>query len=76
MSHAVPRVLSRARALVRCAQDGCTALHYAAYSNREKIVQQLLKAGAKPDIADAEGQTPLMVAQSLKLLGMVALLKA
>ena len=48
-------------------QDGCTPLHYAVYSNREANVIELLRAGAKADIADAGGKTALDVATAAKL---------
>lgn len=55
-------------------QDGCTPLHYAAYSAREAIVISLLRAGAKTDIADGEGKTALQVAQAVKANAIAALI--
>jgi ankyrin repeat protein len=37
-----------------------TALHFAARAQRKEMVEALLKAGAKPDGADADGNTPLI----------------
>src|SRR5262245_8708625 len=36
-----------------------TALHFAARDQRREIVETLLKAGAKVDVCDAKGKTPL-----------------
>ena len=58
---ALPPSLSLARA-----QDGCTPLHYAAYSGRLANCTTLLKAGANTEIADASGKTAKQVAQEMK----------
>ncbi|KAA5543604.1 ankyrin repeat domain-containing protein [Roseiconus nitratireducens] len=42
--------------------DGMTALHWAAFWNQPKVVEQLLAAGAKEDVATEYGITPLAVA--------------
>ena len=47
-------------------QDGCTPLHYAAYSGRLANCTLLLKAGANTEIADASGKTAKQVAQEMK----------
>ena len=53
-----PGVQSHAYAHAPCLlQDGCTPLHYAAHAARDAIALTLLRAGAKTDIADAEGKT-------------------
>ncbi|CAN0041399.1 unnamed protein product [Ectocarpus fasciculatus] len=56
---------------VRCSNSrsgataGITALHAAVLAGRRAAVQALLELGATPDIADAKGFTPLMVACGL-----------
>lgn len=45
-----------------CNDYGQTALHLAAACSRGDHVQQLLKAGANPNVQDKEGHTPLQVA--------------
>jgi ankyrin repeat protein len=42
--------------------DGATALHWAVHRNDEGMVDLLLRAGAKPDLADDIGATPLYLA--------------
>ncbi len=42
--------------------DGATALHWAAYHDKAEIVEKLLKAGAKADLANRYGITPLLIA--------------
>jgi ankyrin repeat protein len=38
--------------------EGATPLHYAAMCDFEEVASELLKAGADPDIVDADGSTP------------------
>ena len=47
-------------------EDGCTALHYAAYANLKDNVISLLRAGANKDLQDAEGRTAQKVAEEQK----------
>ncbi|HEU4688566.1 MAG TPA: ankyrin repeat domain-containing protein [Vicinamibacterales bacterium] len=42
--------------------DGATALHWAVHRSDDTIVDLLLRAGAKPDLADDTGATPLYLA--------------
>ena len=42
--------------------DGATALHWAVHRNDDGMVDLLLRAGAKPDLADDTGATPLYLA--------------
>jgi ankyrin repeat protein len=44
-------------------EDGCTALHCAAYWGREEVVRFLLLAGADPTITDNEGTTPRAITE-------------
>ena len=39
-------------------QDGCTALHHAAYAGRLEVTNALLAAGASSDVADGKGHAP------------------
>lgn len=60
-----PRVeaLLSAKPDVNAAQaDGATALHWAAYHDRDALVAKLLAAGAKADTANRYGITPLLLA--------------
>jgi uncharacterized protein len=41
--------------------DGATALHWAAYHDKAEIVESLLKAGAKADLKNRYGITPLLI---------------
>ena len=41
------------------ASDGTTALHWAAYRDDADLIRQLLKAGAKADVANDYGSTPM-----------------
>ena len=43
--------------------SGWTALHYGARSGQSRVCGLLMQAGARLDAADADGNTPLMVAQ-------------
>jgi ankyrin repeat protein len=47
-------------------KNGDTALHEAARFGSEKTIEVLLKAGAKKDLTNNEGKTPLEVARSIK----------
>jgi ankyrin len=42
--------------------DGATALHWAVYRDDPAMLDQLLRAGAKPDLANRVGMTPLAMA--------------
>jgi ankyrin repeat protein len=42
--------------------DGATALHWAAHWNNVSVVELLLRAGARPDVANNLGVTPLWLA--------------
>lgn len=42
--------------------DGATALHWAVHRHDDSLVDLLLRAGAKPDLADDTGATPLYLA--------------
>lgn len=55
---------------------GETALHEAARFGSEKTLTALLKAGAKKDIANNDGKTPLDVAKSIKNEAAIKLLEA
>ena len=52
--------------------SGVTAMHEAAISGGPRIVTVLLAAGAKPDVADQAGLTPLQAAVGFGDLGLVA----
>ena len=54
------------------AGNGCTPLHHAAAFDHEDVARLLLGAGAKLDVADSRGATPLDVASDE---GMTKLLK-
>jgi ankyrin repeat protein len=57
------RALLKERVDVNARQgDGATALHWAVHRNDEGMVDLLLRAGAKPDLADDTGATPLYLA--------------
>jgi uncharacterized protein len=57
--------------------DGTTALHWAAYHDKAEIVEKLLAAGAKADVMNRYGITPLLLACENGSEGIVrALLKA
>lgn len=53
---------------------GKTALHYLAAHELPNIAKKLIKAGAKVDIHDLEGNTPLHIAAESGKLGMVSCL--
>src|SRR5690349_17962878 len=57
------RTLLAGKADVNAAQiDGATALHWAVYHQDAALVDQLLRAGAKPDTPNREGITPVQMA--------------
>ncbi len=57
------RSLLKQRADVNARQgDGATALHWAVHRNDDTVLDLLLRAGAKPDLADDTGATPLYLA--------------
>lgn len=57
------RTLLKERVDVNARQgDGATALHWAVHRNDDSMVDLLLRAGAKPDLADDTGATPLYLA--------------
>jgi hypothetical protein len=45
--------------LERKTKEGYTALHYAAFAGNSFMWQKLIEAGAKPDVRDGRGITPL-----------------
>ena len=48
------------------ADTGETAMHAAAYRGANSVVEYLFKAGAKLDVADKSGRTPLTVAEGVE----------
>jgi uncharacterized protein len=56
------RVLVRTTDVNRVEADGTSALHWAAYRGDAAIVDLLLRAGAKPSIANRYGVTPVTLA--------------
>ncbi|RAO69914.1 uncharacterized protein BHQ10_005926 [Talaromyces amestolkiae] len=50
----------------RGATRGSTAMHQAAQSGHAGIVRLLLRAGAKPDVRNLSGRTPLQIATGLR----------
>jgi ankyrin repeat protein len=54
--------------------DGATALHWAVYWDDVETAGMLIKAGAKPDVANREGATPLQMASLFGSTKMVDLL--
>jgi hypothetical protein len=51
-------------------ENGWTALHGAAYTGSDAIVQFLVEKGAKPDVLDKFGQTPLSIAEAVVTKGL------
>jgi uncharacterized protein len=51
-------------------ENGWTALHGAAYTGSDAIVQFLVSKGAKLDVFDQFGQTPLSIAQAVVTAGL------
>ena len=47
------------------ANNGGTALHYAAYNGKEAMVEQLLRAKANPDAVDNDGWTAARFAERI-----------
>jgi len=50
----------------RGATRGSTVVHEAAQSGNAEIVRLLLRAGAKPDVWNLSGGTPLQIATGLR----------
>ena len=46
--------------------SGCTPMHYAVRHGCEYLLELLIEAGAPPDVADADGRTPLHWAGELR----------
>lgn len=65
-----------ASTVVRVTDDGFTALHLAAYFDREEVVSTLLEAGADPDVMATNGTRlrPLHAATAARAPAIVALL--
>ena len=53
---------NRAKMADHSSETGVTALHKAAFMGHDETVRHLLKAGARVNLADAEGATPLLLA--------------
>lgn len=51
----------------KIAEDGSTALHFAAYYNQLDIIKYLIENGADVNITDSKGQTPFDLAASQNL---------
>lgn len=47
---------------------GWTALHWATFMEREKVVRRLLRDGAIPSIRDRMGKTPADIVEEMKVL--------
>ena len=60
---AVVQLLIQHGARVNVAVQGLTPLHYAVLDNNPPLVSLLLSAGANPNVADNDGQTPLDFAE-------------
>jgi len=56
-------------------ENGYTALHGAAYVGAESIIQYLVEKGARMDLKDNFGQTPLSIAQGIIGPGVVEFTK-
>lgn len=57
----VERLLAEGASVnVRSEPEGATALHFACAAHRVEIVGPLLRAGARVDLSDYEGATPLL----------------
>jgi uncharacterized protein len=67
----VKRLLIRGIDVNETNSDGLAALHYAAATGNDEIVDYLLRAGASPNIQEKEGFTPLMYAAGFGYLGIV-----
>jgi uncharacterized protein len=52
--------------------SGATALIFSASSSRDKVVEQLLVAGANPDCQTHDGYTALDLASTRKILGLLS----
>ena len=55
-------------------QDGCTALHYAAYGGQVKNVEALLAAGASAEAVNAAEKTPMQEAEAMEEAGVISAL--
>jgi ankyrin repeat protein len=55
-------LLAKGASLDLLTNTGMTALHWAAATNKHNLVEILLKAGAKKDIKNSDGNTPLDIA--------------
>jgi ankyrin repeat protein len=56
--------------------DGTTALHWAVRADDQDVVQLLLRAGAKPNVANRYGVTPISLAAGNANAGLVEMLLA
>ncbi|TVY82132.1 Ankyrin-2 [Lachnellula suecica] len=56
----------RASVDIRGGPKGCTPLHLAAYCANSNIVQTLLASGARTEVKDDDGRTPLYIASRQK----------
>ncbi len=63
--NAVRMLLGRGADPNRTATNGGTALHYAVANHDYAMAEALLAGGAKPDIADRKGVSPLQMAQRM-----------
>jgi uncharacterized protein len=52
-------------------EHGWTALHGAAYTGSNEVLEVLIKNGARMDVVDGFGQTPLSIAQAVVTRGVV-----
>ena len=72
---AVVRTLLHQHADVNRTQaDGMTALHWAAYHDDLRLAEMLVRAGARPGVADDTGATPVFLACMNRSGAMVSLL--
>ncbi|HEY3416578.1 MAG TPA: ankyrin repeat domain-containing protein [Armatimonadota bacterium] len=74
----IQQLLESQRELVEASnQDGMTPLHFAAYLGDEKLVCELVRRGARINVRDVYGRTPLYFATSQRHVAAVrALLHA
>ena len=61
--------------LFRSGENGYTALHGAAYSGSDAVAQLLVENGAKTEVMDHFGQTPLSIASGVPTTGTVEFTK-
>lgn len=71
----VIQLLSGGLDINACNEDGATALHQAAFFNREEVVALLLSQGADPFIKDQRGRMPLDLAKQWRFTAIVRLLR-